>query len=179
MMMAVAACSQEPAPASVTIAPPTPVASATSHASHAVANVPEATPTQDANLTQNDCEIALNSTDAMQFSLKQIAIPAHCTQATIRLNHTGKLPKTAMGHNIVITSQANLHGVLSDGLKAGKEHEFVMPNDKRVLAHSKLLGGGESDRITFDTAQIKTEPYVFVCTFPGHSGPMRGTIVIK
>lgn len=180
MLIAVSACSQEPAPASVTI-PPTPVASTTAatHASHTVTSAPEAAPAQNANTSQNNCEIALNGTDAMQFSLKQIEIPAHCTEATIRLNHTGKLPKTAMGHNIVITSQANLHGVLSDGLKAGKEHDFVMPNDKRVLAHSKLLGGGESDSITFDTAQLKTEPYVFVCTFPGHSGPMRGTIVLK
>ncbi|WP_211206683.1 azurin [Vitreoscilla stercoraria] len=176
IMMAISACSQEPAPASVAI-PPTPAS--IPHTNHTMASSPEAASTPTSHTSQNDCEIALNGTDAMQFSLKQIEIPAHCTQATIHLSHTGKLPKTAMGHNVVITSQAHLRGVLSDGLQAGKEHEFVKPNDERVLAHSKLLGGGESDSITFDTALLKTEPYVFVCSFPGHSGPMRGTIVIQ
>ena len=89
------------------------------------------------------------------------------------------MPKAAMGHNVVVAKSSDLNGVIKDGLKAGPATDYVKAGDERVLAKTKLLGGGESDSLTLDVAAIKAAPYSFVCTFPGHTGSMRGSIVIK
>ena len=47
-------------------------------------------------------------------------------------------------------------------------HDYVPPgSEKDVLAHTKLLGPGESDTITF-TAPFIPGDYVYLCSFPGH-----------
>ena len=46
-----------------------------------------------------------------------------------------------------------------------------------MVAHTKLLGGGESDEITF-TAPAAGE-YPFICTFPGHFAIMQGVMTVK
>ena len=46
-----------------------------------------------------------------------------------------------------------------------------------VIAHTKLLGPGESDEITFKVPDAGV--YDFICTFPGHFGTMRGKIVAE
>jgi azurin len=52
----------------------------------------------------------------------------------------------------------------------------VAPGDKQVLAHTKLVGGGESASVTFPTSILqKGGDYKFLCTFPGHNALMRGT----
>ena len=56
-----------------------------------------------------------------------------------------------------------------------------MPQDaetkKAIIAFTKLLGGGDSDTITFTL----TEPgeYPFICTTPGHFSVMQGVITVK
>ena len=125
------------------------------------------------------CSTDLSGNDAMQFSTKEIAIPASCQQFTIRFKHAGSMPKASMGHNVVVAKTSDLNGVIKDGMKAGPAADYVKAGDERVLAKTKLLGGGESDSLTLDVAAIKAAPYSFVCTFPGHTGSMRGTIVIK
>ena len=89
------------------------------------------------------------------------------------------MPKASMGHNVVVAKTSDLNGVIKDGMKAGPASDYVKAGDERVLAKTKLLGGGESDSLTLDVAAIKAAPYSFVCTFPGHTGSMRGSIVIK
>ena len=125
------------------------------------------------------CSTDLSGNDAMQFSTKEIAIPASCQQFTIRFKHAGSMPKASMGHNVVVAKTSDLNGVIKDGMKAGPAADYVKAGDERVLAKTKLLGGGESDSLTLDVAAIKAAPYSFVCTFPGHTGSMRGSIVIK
>jgi len=47
-----------------------------------------------------------------------------------------------------------------------------------VLAHTKLLGPGESESISFTAPTIEGE-YEYVCTFPGHFAMMRGSMEVK
>ena len=61
-----------------------------------------------------------------------------------------------------------------------KQMERVTLADKRVIAHTKLIGTGETTSVTFAVAQLKAgEPYVFLCTFAGHSPIMRGTLSVQ
>jgi azurin len=98
----------------------------------------------------------------------------------LTLKHTGKLPKTAMGHNWVLTSEKDMAGVLGDSAKAGVANDYVPKDDKRVIAATKLVGGGETTSTTFKMDALKAgESYKFFCTFPGHSGLMNGSFVVK
>lgn len=142
---------------------------------------PAATPAADgAAAVVTDCSTTIGSNDAMQFDASSIAIPASCTDFTIRLQHNGQMPVAAMGHNIVVTSEADMAGVLADGMAAGAANDYVKPGDVRVLAHTKLVGGGESTEVTFPVSKLQgAGPLVFVCSFPGHSALMKGSIAVQ
>lgn len=126
-----------------------------------------------------DCATTIDSNDAMQYDVSSITVPSSCAQFTINLKHVGQMPVAAMGHNVVISTMADMQAVLSDGMGAGVAGDYVKAGDTRIIAHTKLLGGGESTSVTFDTSKIKDGgPYEFYCSFPGHSAMMKGPISI-
>jgi azurin len=75
-------------------------------------------------------------------------------------------------HNWVLVQPGAKGAVAAAGVEAGEANSWVKPDDDRVIAHTKLLGPGESEEIKF-TGQI-VGIYQFVCTFPGHSTTMFG-----
>lgn len=123
------------------------------------------------------CSATVESTDAMQFTTKSLVVPASCKQFTVTLKHTGKLPATVMGHNFVVGKTADMAGINADGMKAGVAQNYVKPGDVRVIAASKVVGGGESTTVVIPTAKLKaSEQYTFICSFPGHASIMKGTL---
>jgi azurin len=53
----------------------------------------------------------------------------------------------------------------------------VKKGDARVLAHTKVIGGGQATSVTFKTSVLKKgEAYTFFCSFPGHSSIMKGVL---
>lgn len=136
-----------------------------------------AAPVQAASPT--DCKVQIEGNDAMQFNKKEIVVPKACKSFTVELRHAGKLPKQAMGHNWVLSKTADLQPVANDGIAAGAAKDFVKEKDARVIAHTKVIGGGESDSVTFSTAALKAgEAYSYFCSFPGHSALMKGTLTL-
>jgi azurin len=123
------------------------------------------------------CKLEIAGTDLMQYDKKELDVPADCTQVQVTLKHAGKLPATAMGHNWVLVKSADLADVANSGMGAGAQNNFVPAGDKRVLAATKLVGGGEAASVTFATSILKKgESYSYLCTFPGHNALMRGTL---
>lgn len=126
-----------------------------------------------------DCAVEIESNDAMQFNKPAISVPASCKQFIVKLKHVGKLPKASMGHNWVLSKTADMPGVTTDGIAAGAAKDFVKEKDARVIAHTKLIGGGESDSVSFSPSALKAgEAYSFFCSFPGHSALMKGTVTL-
>jgi azurin len=126
------------------------------------------------------CATSIESDDALRYDPNSIEIPLACKTFTVTLKHAGRLPKLAMGHNWVLAKLSDLDGVARTGMLAGAENSYVDPKDTRVLAHTGVVGGGESSSVTFDTEKLLPgERYGFVCTFAGHSPVMRGEIVLK
>lgn len=127
-----------------------------------------------------DCATTIEGNDAMQYNQKDITVPKTCKQFTVTLKHTGKLPKASMGHNWVLGASADESGIIADGMKAGAEKNYVKPDDTRVIAHTKLIGGGESDSVTFPVSKLKAgDTYAYFCTFPGHAALMKGTLAVQ
>ena len=125
------------------------------------------------------CSVNLEGNDAMKFNLSNIDVSKSCTSFTINLKHTGKLAKNVMGHNVVVAKTADMKGIDSDGIKAGLAADYLKVGDTRVLAHSKVVGGGESTSLKIPVAKLGAGPYSFFCSFPGHSALMKGTITLK
>ena len=124
-----------------------------------------------------ECAVTVESNDAMQFNLKSLEVPKSCKSYEITLKHVGKLPKTAMGHNLVISQTADMAAVAKDGIGAGVAKDYLKTGDSRVLAHTALIGGGESSTVKLDVSQLKAaESYSFFCSFPGHSSIMKGSL---
>lgn len=126
------------------------------------------------------CDVTIEGNDAMQFNTKEIVVDKTCEDFTINLVHVGKLPKAAMGHNVVITKAADRQAVANDATSAGPANDYLKADDARVIAHTKLIGGGEKDSVTFKTAALEAGgDYDFFCSFPGHWAIMSGKVVVK
>jgi azurin len=122
------------------------------------------------------CKLEISGNDAMQFDKKELAVAKDCTQVELTLKHSGKLPAQAMGHNWVLTKTSDVAAVASDGIGAGFANDHVKKGDTRVLAHSKIIGGGQSTTVTFPTSALTAGgAYTYFCSFPGHSAIMKGT----
>jgi azurin len=125
------------------------------------------------------CSVDIEGSDAMKYNVSNIDISKSCKTFTINLKHSGKMAKNVMGHNVVIAKTADMKGIDADGMKAGLASDYVNPGDARVVAHSKVVGGGESTSVAVPVAKLGAGgPYSFFCSFPGHSALMKGTITL-
>lgn len=128
----------------------------------------------------DDCSFTLHSNDAMQFDQKNITVSKSCKEFTLKLEHTGKLPKNVMGHNWVLSKTDDVKAIASEGMTAGADNQYLKPNDERVLASTPLIGGGESTSVTFDVSKLDADTaYTFFCSFPGHVAIMQGTFTVE
>ena len=129
---------------------------------------------------EGPCTVRLGGSDLMQFDKKELRAPSTCKIFKVVMIHTGKLPVAAMGHNFVVTRTADLQAVANAGLAAGMKNNHLPLNDKRVLAASPhLVGGGQWVVIDIPMATLqKGGDYSYFCTFPGHSGVMKGKFVV-
>jgi len=122
------------------------------------------------------CKVDIASTDQMTFDKKEIAVAADCTEVEVTLHHTGKMPAAAMGHNWVLAKTADAQPVANDGLSAGVANDHIKKGDARVIAHTKIIGGGQTTSVKFPTSALtKGGAYTFFCSFPGHIALMKGT----
>jgi len=125
------------------------------------------------------CKLEITGTDAMQYDKKELSVAADCTQIEVTLHHSGKLPAQAMGHNWVLAKTADVSGIASDGVGAGFAKDHIKDGDARVIAHTKIVGGGQSTSVTFPMSKLKKgESYTYFCSFPGHSSIMKGAFKI-
>lgn len=126
-----------------------------------------------------DQEVTIEANDQMQFNKKAFELKAGET-VKLTLKHVGKLPKVAMGHNIVILKKGtNLAGWASKAMTAAAT-DYIPADEaskEAIVAHSKVLGGGETDSITFSIKDAGE--YQYLCSFPGHFALMQGKITVK
>ena len=131
--------------------------------------------TNDQTIVEKEIEIVLNSDDLMRFDKNMLLVQSG-QKITLTLNHTGKMDKSIMGHNFVLLKKDVDVTSFAEKAVLAKNNEYI-PEGDEVIVYTKLLGGGESDTITFDAPEKGY--YTFLCTFPGHWGLMKGKLVVK
>lgn len=121
-------------------------------------------------------EVTLLATDQMTFNKKEIHIPAG-KPVRLTLKHIGTMSVQVMGHNFVLLKE----GVTVPGfaMKAvdAKDNDYIPEGTEDVIAHTKMLGGGESDTIEFEAPAPGI--YLFLCSFPGHYSLMQGKFIVE
>jgi azurin len=126
-----------------------------------------------------DAKIEITGNDQMQYSTKAFEV-TEGQKVVLSFKHIGQLPAIAMGHNVVILQAGTAVPAFATKCAPAKDTEYIPQDEeskKEVVAHTKLLGGGESDEITF-TAPAPGE-YPFICSFPGHFAIMQGVMTVK
>ena len=82
-------------------------------------------------------------------------------RVTLTLNHTGRFPAISMGHNFVLIKKDV--DVDQYALRAaGARNNDYIPEGGNEIAYTKMLGGGESDTITFDAHLNLVHTHLFV-----------------
>jgi len=126
-----------------------------------------------------DAKIEITGNDQMQFNIKTFEV-TEGQKVVLSFKHIGQLPAVAMGHNVVILKSGTAVPAFATKCAPAKDTGYI-PQDEEskaeIVAHTKMLGGGESDEITF-TAPAPGE-YPFICSFPGHFAIMQGVMTVK
>lgn len=134
----------------------------------------------DLALAAKTCPLAIEGNDAMKYNVEQLKVAADCTEVELTLKHVGKLPKETMGHNWVLAKTADFQALANAGIAAGIAKDYLPVGDKRVIASTKLVGGGQSTSVKFATSKLtKGGDYTFYCSFPGHYGLMKGKLIFQ
>lgn len=125
---------------------------------------------------EKEVSITINAGDDMKYDLAEIKVKEGQT-VKLTLNHTGKLPKEAMGHNWTLLAQGTIVSDFAAKAMQAKDTDYIPAGATEVIVHTKLIGGGQSDTIEF--AAPAKGVYEFICTFPGHSAVMKGTFYVE
>ena len=126
-----------------------------------------------------NCQLIVEANDMMQFNARALQVDAHCAEVQLTLRHVGKQEAHVLGHDWVLARSSDVGALASAGIAAGYEKGYLPPGDKRVIAATKIVGGGETTTITFSTANLTAgSDYSFFCSYPGHSSMMRGRFQI-
>jgi azurin len=121
--------------------------------------------------------ITLTGTDAMQFDKKELKVKAGA-KIKLTLVHSGKLAKAAMGHNFVLLKEGTDVAAFGSKAAQARDTEYIPKSEAAsVIAHTKLVGGGESTTIEFVAPKKGT--YDFICSFPGHYAIMKGKFIVQ
>jgi len=125
---------------------------------------------------ENVVEITITGNDQMQFDLAELKVKAGQT-VRLTLKHVGKMDKNVMGHNWVLLTKGTEIGAFGQAAVEAKATDYVPAGTTQVIAHTKLLGGGESDTIEFVAPAAGT--YEYICSFPGHYALMKGKLIVE
>lgn len=127
-------------------------------------------------------EVTVQADDKMRYDFTAFDVSPG-QKVSVTFKNIGTTPKFSMGHNFVVLDRtittANIQSAFLDKASTEAAHDYVPPGAKEVLAHSKLLGPGESEVVTFNAPYIPGE-YLYVCSFPGHySQGTKGVMTVK
>jgi azurin len=130
-----------------------------------------------ASVHAQTCRLNIEANDMMQYNARALRVGPECTEVELTFRHVGKEDAHVLGHDWVLARSSDVNALANAGISAGFDHGYVPPDDPRVIAATKVIGGGEETMITFSTAKLDPSvDYSFFCSYPGHTPTMRGRL---
>jgi len=133
----------------------------------------------DQNSTVKVGEALQGNTKEKLLSLKSIQVyPGQ--KVHVILTNNSSLPAMAMSHNWVLLKNNIDPNDFAIASSSARGNDYIDKSyAKNVIAHTAMIGGGETSEVSF-TAPVKTGEYTYLCTFPGHYlAGMKGSIIVK
>ena len=125
------------------------------------------------------CSVSIDADDMVQFSTHVLRVDAGCPEVQLTLRHVGEMEAHVLGHDWVLARSADVGALTSAGLAAGFDKGYLPPGDPRIIAATRIVGGGQSATITFSTDKLQPGvDYAYFCSYPGHAGLMRGRLLL-
>lgn len=121
-------------------------------------------------------ELEITGNDQMQFNKKELKVKAGQT-VRLTLTHVGEMPKNVMGHNWVLLKKGTDINEFGQKAVAAASNDYIPEEGAQIIAHTDLIGGGESTTIEFTAPAAGT--YDFICSFPGHYAIMQGKFIVE
>ena len=123
----------------------------------------------------DDCQLTVLANDMIQYNTRALHVDASCKRVEITLRHVGKQDAHVLGHDWVLARTPDVAALAGAGMGAGFDHGYLPAGDQRVIAATKIIGGGESTTISIDMSKLAPGgDYTYFCSYPGHSPMMRG-----
>ena len=146
---------------------------------HLQVETSEALPSNPVSVIDGVTVLEMTGNDRMKYNLETFSVSSG---SLVRLNfrNVGKMPKAAMGHNVVFLEAGVDSGAFATAAAAARDSEYIpLELVDQILAYTKLLGPGQSDTIEF-TAPAVNGDYEFLCSFPAHLfAGMRGVMRVE
>ncbi len=121
--------------------------------------------------------IKLNANETMRYDRELFRVRAG-KKLSLIFKNTGAQSATSMTHNVVILKNGVDIADFADVARNAKREQYVPSSlDSLMIAHTRLVGGGDSDQVEFIIPQPGI--YDFICSSPGHWGTMQGKIVAQ
>jgi azurin len=122
-----------------------------------------------------NCQLNIEANDLIQYNARSLQVDASCTEVELTLHHVGKQDAHVLGHDWVLARTADVSALANAGMAAGFDKGYLPPGDKRVIAATRIVGGGEMATVRFSTSNLVAGgSYSFFCSYPGHTSMMRG-----
>lgn len=123
------------------------------------------------------CSLTIHADDRIRWDMPEIKVDKACSSFAITLIHDGHLDRSVMGHNLVLTKASDKDEIVKQ-LIFKKEDDYLS-DDPRIIAHSKMIGGGQMTTLSLETGQLQAgELYSYFCSYPEHAGLMTGTLTL-
>jgi azurin len=121
------------------------------------------------------CHLNIEANDLMQYNARTLHVGPECTDVELTFRHVGKEDAHVLGHDWVLARSSDVSALANAGISAGFDHGYVPPDDPRVIAATRVIGGGQETVIRFSTTKLDPGvDYSFFCSYPGHTPTMRG-----
>ncbi|ULC59326.1 azurin [Flaviramulus sp. BrNp1-15] len=128
------------------------------------------------DVDENVTNVVITANDVMKFNTNEIKVKAG-KKVKLTLRHVGKLDINIMGHNVVILKKGVDISQFSAKAATERDNKYIPKDSQDIIAYTDLIGGGQVTSIEFDAPEAGT--YDFLCSFPGHSGMMRGKFIVE
>jgi len=126
-----------------------------------------------------NCHLNIEANDLMQFNARALQIDPDCKDVQLTLKHVGKQPAHVLGHDWVLARSSDVAALANAGIAAGLDKGYLPQGDRRIIAATKVVGGGEETTISFNAASlVPGVDYSYFCSYPGHSTFMRGRVML-
>jgi azurin len=121
--------------------------------------------------------VQLQANENMRFDKELFKVHTG-KKVTLIFENTSTSASASMSHNVVILKPGIDIADFADAVRNAQNEQYVPSSVMElVIAHTKLVAGGQSDQVEFTISQPGVYP--FICSYPGHWGTMQGKIVAE